>query len=75
MVGDRAEAEKHYLQAAQKPDADTAVQRALAAFYLGGGEAAKAEPILRRLVDDPGSRRWANTRWRTPTAATRRTFR
>jgi tetratricopeptide (TPR) repeat protein len=59
LVGDRAEAEKYLVQAAQGAPADLNVQRALATFYLSGGETAKAEPILRRLVGEPPARRWA----------------
>jgi tetratricopeptide (TPR) repeat protein len=56
-VGDRAEAEKQYAQAAA--GSDPAALRALAWFYVVGGDAAKAEPVLRRLLADPNQKRWA----------------
>jgi tetratricopeptide (TPR) repeat protein len=61
-VGDRAAAEKIYTQAvrdARDTPAAPAARRALAAFYLTGGEPAKAEQLLRDLIRDEGSRRWA----------------
>lgn len=59
-LGDRAEAEKHYTRAAREAPADAAALRSLATFYVGGGEVAKAEPILRQLlIGDGETARWA----------------
>lgn len=59
-LGDRAEAEKYYTQALREAPADTTALRGLATFYVGGGEAAKAEPILRQLlIGSDETARWA----------------
>jgi tetratricopeptide (TPR) repeat protein len=60
VVKDRAEAEKHYLLAVKETGERPEARRNLATFYLNGGEAAKAEPILQQLQSaDPANRRWA----------------
>src|SRR5205807_615161 len=59
-IGERADAEKQYLLAAQG-GMDSAAQRSLAAFYLVNGDVAKVEAILRPLTisSETTLRRWA----------------
>lgn len=59
-LGDRAEAEKQFIQAVQEKPNDPVALRTQAVFYIGTGETAKAEPILQTLgVGSGETARWA----------------
>ena len=62
VVGERAEAEKHYVELVRQAPADPAALRGAATFYLNGGEMAKAKPYFDALIASQGPAA-AESRW------------
>lgn len=63
-VGERAEAEKQYAELLKQSPGDPAVLRAVAMFYVNGGDLPKAKPYFDALIGTPGAaavdaRTWA----------------
>jgi tetratricopeptide (TPR) repeat protein len=62
-LGERDRAEAQYQRLLKARPDDPAATQVVAAFYLRGGDWAKAEPLLRRLIDAPGRGGDGAARW------------